>query len=102
MGLDSNGNPLHVSGVLVYKIQDSFKAVIETQNYQKFLSDQAGAVLKQVVSRYPYECDEGEGDSLKAEAGDIGGELVTLLQNKVERSGIKIESFQFDELSYAP
>lgn len=100
--LDFNGNPLLVSGVLVYKVQDSFKATIETQNYIAFLRDQAGAVLKQVVSRYPYESSTEGQDSLKTEAGDIGTELVEKLQDKVSRSGILIESFQFDELSYAP
>lgn len=99
--VDGNGNPLMVSGVLVYKIKNSFKAVIETKNYTNFLLSQAQAALKQVVSQYPYE-DHNGGDSLKSEAQAVQDKLVQQLTAKVTRAGIEIQSFQFNELSYAP
>jgi len=99
--VDGNGNPLMVSGVLVYVVTDSYKATIGTENFRAYLNSQATAVLKQVVSRYPYE-DPNGGDSLKQEAANVSNALVEELNKKAAVCGVKVESFQFNELSYAP
>jgi len=97
---DLNGNPLLVSGVLAYKIRNSKKALLEVNNAETFVFTQAQAILKQIVARYPYE-NEG-GHSLKSDGGAVGQEFVELLQEKVLLAGVKIQSFAFNEISYAP
>jgi regulator of protease activity HflC (stomatin/prohibitin superfamily) len=101
--VDMNGNPLMVSAVLVFNVKDSYKATIAVANYREFVVQQAQAVLKQVVSRHPYESvDKKGGSSLKNEGKEIGKELVDCLQDKVEQAGVMIQTFQFNEMSYAP
>jgi membrane protease subunit (stomatin/prohibitin family) len=100
--VDANGNPLQVSAMLVYNVKDSFKATISVQNYREFVMQQAQAVLKQVVSRHPYESPDHKATSLKTEGKQIGRELVDALQEKVDQAGVHIQSFQFNEMSYAP
>jgi regulator of protease activity HflC (stomatin/prohibitin superfamily) len=58
------------------------------------------AVLKQVASKYPYESPSGH--RLKAEAQAIGGEMVALLQTKVDAAGTEVLAFELSDLSYAP
>jgi membrane protease subunit (stomatin/prohibitin family) len=106
--VDKNGTPLMVSGVLVYYVKDSYKALVEVQNYSSFISQQAQSTLKMVVSKYSYESEDKNNDgkaddlSLKAEGAEIARMLVDTLDSKVSFAGLKVVSFAFDELSYAP
>jgi len=103
--IDKVGNPIIISGVLVYHFVNTKKAAIDMQNAGMFVRDQAQAVVKQIVSRYPYEHLENGGQTepcLKTESDEIGQKFVDLLQSKVDIAGAKIISFQFNELSYAP
>jgi len=71
-----------------------------------YIVNEATAVLKKIVSLYPYENhhEDGREDemSLKNEASEIQKQMVRLLQKHVRAAGAKIHLFQFNELSYAP
>jgi regulator of protease activity HflC (stomatin/prohibitin superfamily) len=103
--VDRNGNPLLISGIVVYHIVNCKRAAIDIQNVYQFILNQSQAVMKQVVSKYPYEHlrdSEEHLPCLKTEAEEISKQLVSTLQSKVSIAGAKILSFQFNELSYAP
>lgn len=57
--LDKNGNPLLVSAIIVYHVVNTKRAAIDVANAYQFVSLQATAVLKQIVSQYPYEASKG-------------------------------------------
>jgi regulator of protease activity HflC (stomatin/prohibitin superfamily) len=98
---DSNGNPLNVSGVIMFKVQNAYKATIDVANYLIFVREQAQVVLKTVVARHPYESHDG-GTSLKTEGDAITQELVQELQRVVNRAGLHVLNFRINDLSYAP
>jgi len=112
--IDKNGNPVMVSGVVFYYFKNSRKAALEVLDNQVFVKDQATAVMKQIVSQYPYEHhnafdDSGhEGESeddlpcLKRDAQVISAALVQELQKCVKVAGAQIDTFRFNEVSYAP
>ena len=50
--LDSRGNPLVVSGVVVYHVSDTYKATVATENYRTFIETQSEAVLKNIVGMW--------------------------------------------------
>ncbi|PRP83791.1 hypothetical protein PROFUN_08989 [Planoprotostelium fungivorum] len=105
--VDRNGSPLIISGIVVFQFINSKRAALDIQNALSFVRDQSQAVMKQIVSEYPYECHEDvdtdyKGACLKTEAAEIGEKLVQRLQSKVNIAGAKVISFQFNELSYAP
>jgi len=112
--IDKNGNPVMVSGVVFYYFRNTRKAALDVLDNQVFVKDQATAVMKQIVSQYPYEhhrsADESgnEGDSneeipcLKSDAQVISAALVQELQKRVKVAGAQIDTFRFNEVSYAP
>lgn len=53
--LDSKGNPLRVSGVVMWEVLDSKVAVLDVQQYSAFLRSQAEVVMKQICSKHPYD-----------------------------------------------
>lgn len=106
--VDMTGTPLLVSGVVSYEVTQAYLASNRVSDYYKYLNDQASSVLKTVVSRFPYDSDttgDGKRDvdmCLKNEGTEVASQLVVELQKQVSFCGLKIHSFRFDELSYAP
>lgn len=111
----SSGNPLMVSGIVVFYFEDTKKTAIEIQYPELFVSNAAQTSLKSVVGRYPYESDKpGQYAQfvfsilkifrlcLKKSARQIGGDLTKALQDAVLSAGVRVISFDFNELSYAP
>jgi len=99
--LDLKGNPVIVSGVVFWQIHSIKASILNVENVYRYVNTTAMAVLKQVVSKYPYEDDEG-GHSLKTEAAHVGQELANELQNRLAHAGVKVISFNMTDLSYAP
>jgi hypothetical protein len=102
--LDLNGNPLHVSGIVVYSFERTKRVAIDMLNAASYIENQSLAVLKQIVSRYPYEhWEEGDHeDCLKTSGEKIQNELVRALQKQVAVAGAKVHTFQLNEISYSP
>jgi len=99
--IDKNGNPLIISAVVTYQILNGRRALLDVENYQRFVLNQAEAALKQGLSCFPYESTDGS-PCLKTEASHIGSQLCHVLQTKVSQAGALIHSFQLSEISYAP
>jgi len=113
--IDKNGNPVMVSGVVFYYFSNTKKAALDILDPQAFVKDQATAVMKQIVSQYPYEHHQSatqesdhEGDSdeelpcLKSDTAVVSAALVQELQKRVRVAGAQIDNFRFNEVSYAP
>lgn len=104
--VDKNGNPLIVSGIVCWHVANAKRAAIDVQNVNLYVQNEAQAVLKKIVSMYPYEAHDEEGKehhlSLKVEASEIQKQMAKMLHRQVKPSGARILSFQFNELSYAP
>jgi len=100
--VDKAGNPLNISGIVVFWNENTKRAAIDVSDPQEFTCNAAQAVLKAVVARHPYESEIPDMLCLKTNAKEIGREMVELLQQDVLVAGVRIVSFQFNELSYAP
>jgi len=98
--VEKNGNPLIISAVVVFSVVDAKRAMLDVSNASSFVATQAETVLKQVISRYPYESPDNT-HCLKTEAEQIGREMCDLLQDKIRPSGCRVFSFQLKEISYA-
>jgi len=99
--LDSNGNPILISGNVSYAFMSAAKPTIEVEDARQFLYLQAMAVLKRIASRYPYEAPEGE-PCLKSEVGAFARELRDELQTAALPTGAVVLSYDLTDLSYAP
>ena len=93
--VDSGGNPILISAVLVYRVVDAVKAGLGVTNYNTFVFAQAQAALKQVACTYTY-------DQLRVEAEEVSKKTTELLQSRVQSAGVEIDSMRLNELNYAP
>ena len=100
--VEKNGNPIHISAVVVYHVIDSQKAALDVENHHQFLTDQAGAVVKRVASGFPYESADGSEPCLKKENEVIAEAFRAELQEAADVAGIKVVSVRLNDLTYAP
>ncbi len=100
--VDFNGNPINISAIVVYRVENSRKAAIDVVDAHKFIEDQAGAIIKRVCSKYPYDHRDDSAICLKNESEEISRELVSELQEAVDIAGIIVTAVKFNDLAYAP
>jgi regulator of protease activity HflC (stomatin/prohibitin superfamily) len=99
--VEAHGNPIQVSAVVVYRVVDATKALIDVQGYAAFVMSQTSSVLKAVCSRFPYESRSAE-PSLKQESPEILAALTQQLQQQVWSSGVQVLLVRLNDLTYAP
>jgi len=82
--VDKNGNPLVVSGIVVYHFVNIKKSNIDFKNAQVFIKNQSQATLKRIASRYAYEVEDGDDKMcLSRNADEITLKAKDTLQKQV-------------------
>jgi SPFH domain / Band 7 family len=95
-------SPLVVSGIVTYEVVDSRRAAIDVPSAHQYVLTQAPAVLKRVISQFPYDSDNPDLPCLRKEPQAVSALMKETLQDRVKVAGVRIESFAINELSYAP
>jgi regulator of protease activity HflC (stomatin/prohibitin superfamily) len=100
--LERNGNPIQISAIIVYRVEDSYRAALEVENYRKFIEDQASAVIKRVSSQFPYESPDHSEPCLKLENDIVTKAFINEMQEAVNATGVRVLNVRLNDLTYAP
>ena len=100
--VEKNGNPIEISAIVLYRVEDTYKAALQVEDYHRFLSNQAGAVVKRVSSMFPYESGDDETQCLKKESEVVTQAFIVELQDAINAAGVKVLGFRLNDLTYAP
>jgi len=123
---DKAGNPVMIGLVLVWKLQDTYKAMFEVDTQtmaasrlganqtvssaavimnalQNFVKIQADAALRQVAGQYAYDNEEDkEAITLRDGSDEINKELEAKISERLEMAGIDVVEARINYLAYAP
>jgi regulator of protease activity HflC (stomatin/prohibitin superfamily) len=122
---DKVGNPVMVGLVLVWKLKDTYKAMFEIDSqtmavqaqengilsvsarmkaFENFVKVQSDAALRQVVTQYNYDNNEGDTSEITLRSG--GAEINEILENtlneRLAMAGIEVVEARINYLAYAP
>ena len=100
--VEKNGNPIEISAIVLYRVEDTYKAALQVEDYHRFLSNQAGAVVKRVSSKFPYESADEATQCLKKESDVVTQAFMAELQEAINAAGVKVLGFRLNDLTYAP
>lgn len=100
--VERNGNPILISAVVIYRVEDSRKAALDVADHNLFIADQASAVIKRVSSTFPYESPDESEPCLKVESDVVTNAYVLELQEAVNPAGIQVIGVKLNDLTYAP
>jgi regulator of protease activity HflC (stomatin/prohibitin superfamily) len=102
---DKAGNPIEIAAVVVWQVQDTFKASFDVDNYEHYVVVQSEAAVRHLAGAYPYDTFEDHAEetlTLRAGADQVADVLEKELADRFDRAGIKVIEARLSHLAYAP
>ena len=122
---DKAGNPVMIGMVLVWKLEDTYKALFEIDSqslatlaatargttpnrqfsaaFENFVRVQRDAALRQGAGFYAYDNpDSADELTLRSNAEEINEQLVNTLNDRLAMAGIHVVEARINYLAYAP
>jgi regulator of protease activity HflC (stomatin/prohibitin superfamily) len=103
---DKLGNPIEIATVIVWQVQDTFKAAFEVDDFEQYVVVQSEAAVRHLAQCYPYDSFEDEyleeGLTLRSGADQVNKLLEGELQERLARAGVKVIEARLSHLAYAP
>ena len=122
---DKVGNPVLIGMVLVWKLEDTYKALFEidsqsiapvgsssgkgssarflSQAFENFVRVQSDAALRQVAGCYAYDNPDTPDElTLRSNADEINEKLVSTLNERLSMAGLHVTEARINYLAYAP
>jgi regulator of protease activity HflC (stomatin/prohibitin superfamily) len=100
---DKVGNPIMIGLVLVWKVENTFKAAFEVDEYEHFVVVQSEAALRKLAGIYPYDNfqDETAEVTLRSGGDEVNHDLAEELVERLEIAGIKVIEARINYIAYA-
>ncbi len=100
---DKLGNPVMIGIVLVWKVENTFKAAFEVDDYMRFVDIQSEAAIRKLAGFYPYDnFDDADADiSLRSGGEEVNNELENELRDRLKIAGIFVMEARIAYLAYA-
>jgi regulator of protease activity HflC (stomatin/prohibitin superfamily) len=98
---DADGNPIEIAAVVVWRVEDTAKALYSVDDFAKFVATQTETAVRRIATSYAYET-HGSGEmSLRDNADEITHQLSAEIAERVAPAGVHIIESRLTRLSYA-
>ena len=100
---DKVGNPIMIGLVLVWRVENTYRAAFDVDEYEHFVTVQSDAALRKLAGMYPYDNFEDEKAELTLRSGveEVNDQLASELIERLEIAGIKVIEARINYIAYA-
>lgn len=98
---DSDGNPIEISAVVVFKVIDTAKALFDVDYYQDFIEIQSETAIRHIATQYPYDTFNDDDLTLRGNTNEVSEELAKELQERLAVAGVEVIETRLNHLAYA-
>jgi len=102
---DKLGNPVMISTILVWRVENTYKAAFDVDNYENFVRVQTDAAVRKLASMYPYDnfADEGHDEdiTLRSSVNEVSNALEKEIDERLSIAGIEVLEARIGYLAYA-
>jgi regulator of protease activity HflC (stomatin/prohibitin superfamily) len=101
---DKRGNPIEIAAAIVWKVSDTARAVLDIDDYEKYVPIQAESALRHLANQYSYDTHDDDQSELTLRGGadEVVVKLKRELQERFEKAGLRVEDARLTHLAYAP
>ncbi|WP_374402568.1 SPFH domain-containing protein [Niveibacterium sp.] len=103
---DERGNPIEIAAAIVWRVDDTARALFNVDDYDAFVRIQSEAALREIASSHPYDSIEAEGvpaaRTLRGGSDLIAEVLAHKLNERLGPVGLLVEETRLTHLAYAP
>jgi len=99
---DKLGNPIMISVILVWKVENTYKAAFEVDNFENFVKVQSDAAVRKLAYSYPYDNFEDTHEiTLVSGVDEVNDALEQQLSDRLEIAGIHVIEARIGYLAYS-
>jgi regulator of protease activity HflC (stomatin/prohibitin superfamily) len=100
---DKIGNPVMVGTIVVWQVEDTFKASFEVEDYENFVHLQTDAAVRKMAGLYPYDDFEHQHAEVTLRSGveEVNHSLEAEIIDRLKSAGIKVIEARISHLAYA-
>ena len=100
---DKLGNPIMIGLVLVWRVQETYKAAFGVDEYEHFVVVQSEAALRKLAGLYPYDNIEDESAKVTLRDGteEVNDELEREIVERLDIAGIEVIEARINHIAYA-
>lgn len=122
---DAVGNPIDIGAVVVWRVEDAAKALLEVGSYENYVKAQSETALRHMASAHPYDLSEieeaakqgtsieqrpeavraGEADgivTLRGGSDAISDSLLGQIRARMRPIGVGVDEARISHLAYSP
>jgi regulator of protease activity HflC (stomatin/prohibitin superfamily) len=99
---DSEGNPIEIAAVVVWRVVETAEATFEVDDYENYVHVQSEAALRNAATNYPYDSHEDHVVSLRGSTAAVAEHLKTEVQQRLDKAGVEVLEARISHLAYAP
>lgn len=102
---DQRGNPIEIAAVVVWRVEDTAKALFDVDEYENYVNVQSETAVRHLASSYPYDHSEDGGPAeltLRGNSDAVNAALKDELQERLGRVGVVVEDARLTHLAYSP
>jgi len=101
---DKTGNPIEIATVVVWQVDDTYRASFEVDHYDDYVVIQSEAAVRHLAGAYPYDTfDDGDDEAMTLRGGteQVNAQLERELTERFARAGVKVIEARISHLAYA-
>ncbi len=100
---DKIGNPIMIGVVLVWRVQETFKAAFQVDDYEHFVNIQTEAAIRKLAGIYPYDNFEDHEAVVTLRGGgeEVNVQLEKELGERLDIAGVEVMEARINYLAYA-
>lgn len=100
---DKLGNPIKIGLVLVWKVENTYKAAFDVDDYVHFVFVQSDAALRKLAGLYPYDNFEDHEAEITLRSGgeEVNDELEREIRERLQIAGIFVIEARINYIAYA-
>ncbi len=99
---DTDGNPIEIAAIVVWKVVDTAEAVFEVDDYEHYVKVQSEAAERNLATHYPYDSHIEGHISLRGSTDEVAKRLRSEVQDRLAKAGVEVIEARISHLAYAP
>jgi regulator of protease activity HflC (stomatin/prohibitin superfamily) len=98
---DTDGNPIEIASIVVWRVVDTAEAVFEVDDYEHYVRVQTESAVRNLATHYPYDAHIEGHISLRGSTDQVAGKLKAEIQDRLAKAGVEVIEARISHLAYA-
>jgi regulator of protease activity HflC (stomatin/prohibitin superfamily) len=98
---DTDGNPIEIAAIVVWKVIDTAEAVFEVDDYEHYVKIQTESAVRNLATHYPYDAHVEGHLSLRGSTDEVAKRLKSEIQDRLAKAGVEVIEARISHLAYA-